>query len=211
MGHLVGKDLYRRLGKKINGLTIRAPWNETFYAIMKELYSDEDAALVVKMPYSLSTLERLERVTRIPRRKLEQQLEGVCERGLVIDICLQDCYYYMPSPMAIGIFEYTMMRTRGGVDHKKMAKLFHEYLQESPFYDVNASGGDRVALMRALPHDGSVAADEYVEVLDYEKASALVEEAGRYALGICSCRHEKEHVGGRRCKAPLDNLCYRLP
>jgi ferredoxin len=205
MGHLVGKDLYRRLGKKIDGLTIRAPWNETFYAILTELYSEEDAELVVKMPYSLSTLERLERVTRIPRAKLEQQLEGICERGLVIDICLQDRYYYMPSPMAIGIFEYTMMRTRGGVDHKKMAKLFNEYLQESPFYDVNAGGGDRVALMRALPHDGSVAADEYVEVLDYEKASALVEQAGRYALGICSCRHEKEHVGERRCKSPLDN------
>ena len=205
MGHLVGKDLYRRLGKKIDGLTIRAPWNETFYTILKELYSEQDAELVVKMPYSLSTLERLERVTRIPRAKLEQQLEGVCERGLVIDVCLQDRYYYMPSPMAIGIFEYTMMRTRGGVDHKKMAKLFNEYLQESPFYDVNAGGGDRVALMRALPHDGSVAADEYVEVLDYEKASALVEQAGRYALGICSCRHEKEHVGERRCKVPLDN------
>jgi ferredoxin len=205
MGHLVGKDLYRRLGKKIDGLTIRAPWNETFYAILKELYSEEDAELVVKMPYSLSTLERLERVTRIPRAKLEQQLADVCERGLVIDICLQDRYYYMPSPMAIGIFEYTMMRTRGGVDYKKMAKLFNEYLRESPFYDVNASGGDRVALMRALPHDGSVAADEYVEVLDYEKASAVVEQAGRCSLGICSCRHEKEHVGERLCKAPLDN------
>jgi ferredoxin len=160
---------------------------------------------VVKMPYSLSTLERLERVTRIPQAKLEQQLEGVCERGLVVDICLRDRYYYMPSPMAIGIFEYTMMRTRGGVDHKKMAKLFHDYLQQSPFYDVNARGGDRVALMRALPHDGSVVVDEYVEVLDYEKASALVEQARRYALGICSCRHEKEHLAQRRCKVPLDN------
>lgn len=203
MGHLVGKDLYRRLGKKIDGLTVRAPWNETFYAILKELYSEDDAQLVVKLPYSLSTLERLERVTRIPRAKLEQQLEGVCERGLVIDVCLEGRYYYMPSPMVIGIFEYTMMRTRGGVDHKKMAKLFNEYLRESPFYDVNLAGGDRVALMRAVPHDGSIA-PEYVEVLDYEKAAALVEEAGRYAIGICSCRHEKAHVGERRCKAPLE-------
>ena len=184
MGHLVGKDLYRRLGKKIDGLTVRAPWNETFYAILKELYSEEDADLVVKMPYSLATLEHLEQVTGIPRLKLEQQLENICERGLVTDFYLHDRYYYMPSPMVIGIFEYTMMRTRGGVDHEKMAKLFNGYLQESPFYDVNASGGDKVALMRALPHDGSVAADEYVEVLDYEKASALVGQAGRYALGI---------------------------
>ena len=205
MGHLVGKDLYRRLGTKIDGLTVRAPWNDTLYAILKTLYSEEDAELVVRMPYGLSTLERLERVTRIPRAKLEQQLEGICERGLVIDVCIQDRYHYMPSPMVIGIFEYTMMRTRGGVDHQEVAKLFEAYLRDSPFYDANAGGGDTVALMRALPHDGSVAADEYVEVLDYEKASALVEQSGRYALGICSCRHEKAHTGGRPCTAPLDN------
>ncbi len=205
MGHIVGKDLYRRLGKKIDGLTMRAPWDDTFYAILKELYSEQDAQLVLKMPYSLSTLERLEEVTRIPRADLEQQLSGICERGLAMDVCVRDRYYYMPSPLVIGIFEYTMMRTRGGVDHKKVAALFREYLQNSPFYDVNAGGGDKVALMRALPHDGSFAAEEYVEVLDYEKSREVVEQAGRYAVGICSCRHEKEHTGERRCKAPLDN------
>ncbi len=205
MGHLVGKDLYRRLGRKIDGLTVRAPWNETLHAILKELYSEDDAELVVRMPYRLSTLERLERVTRIPRPALEQRLQAICERGLALDVFVHDRCYYMPSPLVIGIFEYTMMRTRGGVDHKKVAKLFAEYLRESPFYDVNAADGDRVALMRALPHDGSIADEDYVEVLDYEKASAIVEQAGRYALGICSCRHEKEHLGRRRCKAPLDN------
>jgi ferredoxin len=204
MGHLVGKDIYRRLGKKIDGLTIRAPWNETFHAILKELYSEDDADLVVRMPYGLSTIERLERVTRIPRPQLSPRLDSICERGLVMDVCLRDRFYYMPSPLVIGIFEYTMMRTRGGVDHKKVAGLFDEYLRDSPFYQVNAGRGDKVALMRALPHDGSMAPDEYVEVLDYEKASALVEQSGRCAIGICSCRHEKAHVG-QRCKAPLDN------
>jgi ferredoxin len=205
MGHLVGKDIYRRLGRKIDGLTVRAPWTEALHAILKALYTEDDADLVVKMPYGLSTIERLERVTRMGREALVARLESLSERGLVIDVRLRGRYYYMPSPLVIGIFEYTMMRTRGGVDHAKLARLFDEYMRLSSFYDVNASAGDRIALMRALPHDGSVAADEYVEVLDYEKAAALVEQAGRYALGICSCRHEKEHLGNRRCKAPLDN------
>jgi ferredoxin len=205
MGHLVGKDLYRQLGKKIDGLTVRVPWNDTLYAILKELYSDDDADLVVRMPYSLATLERLERVTGIGRTSLQQRLERICDHGLVMDVCLDGRYYFMPSPMVIGVFEYTMMRTRGGVDYKTMAKLFDRYLHEGSFFDVNAGGGDTVALMRALPHDGSIAPDEYVEVLDYEKAGAIVEQAGRYAVGLCSCRHAQEHLGQRSCKAPLDN------
>ncbi len=205
MGHLVGKDIYRRLGRKIDGLTVRVPWTETLRAILEELYSKEDAELVVRMPYGLSPIERLERVTRIPCAALAPRLESLCERGLVMDIQVRGRYYYMPSPLVIGIFEYTMMRTRGGVDHDKLARLFHEYMDGSPFYDVNAGSGDRIAVMRALPHDGSIAPEEYVEVLDYEKAREIVEQSGRYALGICSCRHEKEHLGERHCKAPLDN------
>ncbi|MCP4703991.1 MAG: 4Fe-4S ferredoxin, partial [candidate division Zixibacteria bacterium] len=50
MGHMVGKDLYRKLGKKIDNSTTRAPWNETFYKILKELYSSDEAELAVRMP-----------------------------------------------------------------------------------------------------------------------------------------------------------------
>jgi len=86
MGHLVGKDLYRKLGRKIDGLTMRAPWNEALFAVLKELYSEEEAELVVKMPWGLSKLHRLERVTGIPRARLERQLESMCPRGLVMDV-----------------------------------------------------------------------------------------------------------------------------
>ena len=59
MGHKVGKDLYRELHRKIDGLSMRAPWNETFHAIVKELYSEEEADVIVKMPYGLSSLKRI--------------------------------------------------------------------------------------------------------------------------------------------------------
>jgi len=41
-------------------------------------------------------------------------------------------------------------------------------------------------------------------VLDYEKAASIIDRADRFAIGICSCRHEHEHAGGRRCKVPLE-------
>ena len=50
MGHAAGKDTYRKLWKKIDGLTIRAPWNKAFYEILKELYTIDEANVIVKMP-----------------------------------------------------------------------------------------------------------------------------------------------------------------
>jgi NAD-dependent dihydropyrimidine dehydrogenase PreA subunit len=205
MGHLVGKDLYRQLGKKIDGLSARAPWNDRLRSILEELYSKEDAELVVRMPYGLARIERLERVTGIPRPRLEKQLESLCTRGLVVDVQIAGEYWYAPSPMVIGIFEFTMMRTGPGTDSKKWAGLFRDYLDEGAFYARNFEEGQKVSLLRTVPHEGAVRPDEYVEVLDYEKATAIVESSERFAMGLCSCRHEKHHLGEKKCAAPLDN------
>jgi len=205
MGHLVGKDAYRELGRKIDGAGMRAPWNGDLYAILKELYTEEDAELIIKMPYGLAPIERLVEVTGMSRAKLERLLEGLCPRGLVMDLCIAGRYYYTPSPFALGFFEFTMMRTRGEVDFRKMARLFSAYLDGGDFQAANAGNGETVSIMRALPWEGCVETDDYVEVLDYEKASAIVDATDRFALGICACRHQRRHLGENSCKAPLDS------
>jgi len=203
MGHLVGKDVYRRLGKKIDELTMRAPWNDTLYAILKELYTQDDAELVVRMPYNFSTLARIERLTGVPEVGLLHRLESLCSRGLVMDICINDVSYYVPSPMMLGIFEFTMMRTAGGFDHEKVARLFHAYFDEGSYQRENYGQGQRMPSMRAVPHT-SAPADGSVEILDHEKAEAILDASRRFAMGVCGCRHAKHHTG-EVCDNPLDN------
>lgn len=203
MGHLAAKEaLYRKLGKKIDGLTVRAPWNENLRAILKELYTEEEADLVVRMPYRLSSFDRVRKITGIESAKLQTLLEGMCGKGLMMDLRVRGKYYYTPSPFVIGIFEFTMMRTGGNLNMKEWARLFNEYMGD--FMTANNPGVSRVSILRALPHEGTVAEEDFVEVLDYEKASRIVEGAGRFALGLCSCRHEKDHLGERKCDVPLE-------
>ncbi len=204
MGHLVGKDLYRKLGKKIDNSTCRAPWNATLYKILKELYTSEEAELAVKMPYGLASLDKIAKVTGYNKDKLQQLLETLADKGLVIDINMGGQNGYILSPMVIGIFEFTMMRTKGELNYKEWAKLFHEYLGDGKFYHENLKGNQKVSIMRTLPHEGTVDESEFVEVLDYEKATSLVENAKKFAVGICSCRHEKFHVGQKSCDVPLE-------
>lgn len=205
MGHLVGKDVYRALGRKIDGLTLRTPWNDTFHALLKELYSAEEADLVVRMPYGPTTIEHLERTTELDRITLERVLEALCVKGLVIDFHQGGGYRYIPSPLAVGIFEFTMMRSGEGFDQKACARLFHEYMSNGPLWPANLGAGQQLQLMRTLPHEQSVVPDEYTEVLDYEKAVSLVDAQKTFAVGTCSCRHEKSHLGVKRCDVPLES------
>jgi ferredoxin len=201
MGHLIGKDVWRKVGRKIDGLTMRAPWNEALHRIVQELYSAEEADVFVRMPYSFSTLDRIAQVAGYEKTRLRNLLEGLADKGLVVDFWIGEQYQYMPSPLFIGIFEFTMMRSGSGVDSRTLGKLFHEYLSDGAAFAENCKGGTRVSVIRALPHEESLG--DHVEILDYEKTSAIIDRADRFSLGICSCRHEKLHAGTRLCGGPL--------
>lgn len=212
MGHIIGKDIYRDLGKKIDSLTMHVPWNKTFHAILKELYSETEADLVLRMPPGLARREELERATRIPTAQLKKLLEDLCRKGLVVDLYVNNAYYYIPSPIVIGIFEFTMMRTDDKLDVKKLAKLFHTYFNDETFYKANFGKGKykTMGIMRTLPYEESLeqgkalSDDGYVEVLDYEKAIVIVESQDKFSVGHCSCRHMAEHAGTKICDMPVD-------
>jgi NAD-dependent dihydropyrimidine dehydrogenase PreA subunit len=204
MGHLAIKDVYQSLGNKIDNLPIRVNRSETLFKILKELYSSDEAELVVKMPYSLSSSEIVEKASGFEERKVHSLLESLCAKGLVIDLWIGDRYYYVPSPMFIGIFEFTMMRTDNKVDSKKLGKLFNEYMNDEKYIEINFGKGERVFPLRTMPHEGTILDRDFTEVLDYEKITSIVESNQKFSIGLCSCRHEKLHAGEKRCTVPLE-------
>lgn len=205
MGHLVGKEIYYKLGDKIDSLPFRINKSKALFNILKELYTLEEAELVVKMPYGLSTAGQIEKATRLDKTLVCSTLESLAKKGLVMDIWIKDQYYYMPSPIAVGFFEFTMMRTRDNLDAKKWAKLFYEYMNDKETYGVNFGKGQRISPMRVLPHEETIKQPDYTEILDYEKAVSIVESTDKYAVGLCSCRHEKLHIGEKKCDVPIEN------
>jgi ferredoxin len=103
--------------------------------------------------------------------------------------------------MFVGVFEYTMMRMGPDAQPEVFGPLFAEYLEDGTIFAANCEGNTKVSILRALPYEETVA--DHVEILDYERASEVVDAVDSYALSPCSCRHEKEHAGGRDCEAPL--------
>jgi len=206
VGHLVGKDIFRELGAKIDGMEMRVPWNDRLRAVLEELYTREEADVVIKMPYGMSTIEQLTTATGYEESQLWGILDSLTEKGLAIDIWINEAYHYAPSPLIVGIFEFTMMRMAPDADTRKWAKLLHDYMAgDDAFLEGNLGKGEEISFLRAMPHESAIAPSEYFEVLDYEKASAMIAEADRFAIGICSCRHEKMHLGEKKCDVPLES------
>jgi len=148
---------------------------------------------------------RVQRETGIDKTKLEGLLKSLCVKGLVMDIKAKNKFLYIISPLVVGIFEYTMMRTGGGLKTKKWAHLFHDYMQTTDgFYAANFGNKEKISLMRTIPHVETILPSEYVEILDYEKATEIVEKSNKFSVGICSCRHEKMHVGEKNCDVAIE-------
>ncbi len=205
MGHLVGSPIYEKLGKKIDGFSYRAPWNEKLHAILKELYSEEDADVIIKMPYFFSTSDRIATIAGYERSRLRGILDSLAMRGLVIDILVNGDNYYTVSPLLVGIFEFTMMRKADDIDVRRWARLFHDYLSDGGFYAKNFSHGEKGSVLRTLPYEEAIKGEDHVCILDYEKADALIAEQKMFAVEKCSCRHEKHHLGEKKCNVPLES------
>jgi ferredoxin len=208
MGQVAEKNAYHRLGEKIDNLTVRAPWNESFHKMLKELYTPEEADIVATMPYTLSSVERIAKVTKVEKARLGNILDKLCKKGLVMDIWNEENnqYHYMPSPIIIGIFEFTMMRRGDNLNTKEWARLFHEYMAgDGVFYAANSAHEEQISIMRVIPIEETIKPDEHIEFWDYEKASSFIETAKRLAIGFCSCRKEKYHTDENTCNAPLDS------
>lgn len=203
MGHSVGKDIYRKLAGKIDGLPTRTLSNKVFREILEELYSPQEAELIVKMPFGASRFDRIAKITGVNHHRLRDLLKKLCEKGLVVDFFANDAYYYIPSPMVVGIFEFTMMRSGKDVDSKKCAELFSRYMPGA-LYAGNYGHGETTSLMRTMPHDDMIMPSQYVEIFDYEKAAAIIDANDKFSIGYCSCRHEKMHTDEKKCDVPLE-------
>ena len=205
MGHLTGKDIFNKVGNKIDSLHIRCEVNDDLKAIINALFTEDEAEIFVRLPYVFSTLERIQKITGLSEKRLENILGRLSGKGLVVDIWVNERYHYMPSPMIIGIFEFTMMRIGKDSKPDEWGPLFYRYLEnKDSIYDINQGNGQVISPARVLPHAESTLPDEYTSILDYESAASITDSASLCAVGLCSCRHEKLHAGVKTCDLPLD-------
>jgi NAD-dependent dihydropyrimidine dehydrogenase PreA subunit len=212
MGHLGRlKTEYRDLADRLQAGPValpepddpaaRAGWQE----ILEILYTPEEAALAARLPVRPMSLEKLSARVGIPAEALRPRLEAMADKGLVMDLvhARSGRTAWFLSPPVVGFFEYSLMRAKDSIPKKRMAEALHAYSSGDEAFAREVFGGGTV-IGRALVHETALAEDPLPEVLDWQRATAVIGEARAWAVSLCYCRHKTEHLG-QACDAPMDN------
>ena len=210
MGHVAGKRAYLDLQRRLERMPIGAPPHRALLELLETLFSPEECRVAAAIPLRLAKLGQVARAAGLPAARTQLVLERLAGKGLVFDLPRdgRETLYYL-NPAIIGFFEFSMMRVRDDIDQQAAARLMWEYLREDPergFLRMLAAGETFIA--RPLVAEDSLGPELSTEILDWQRASAIIEGAESWAEGLCHCRHVKLHLG-ERCDYPLDH-CLSL-
>lgn len=210
MGHHGAKENLVPLIDRLNRYPIGLFDNEKLRQILGYLFSEQEAYVASKFPLQEATIGELCRATRIKKEKLLLILESMAEKGLVMDLQYGRTVYYLLMPGLIGFFEFTFMKQRADLPVKELAQLMTEYLYGDPEQgQAREFFGSATQLTRSLAYEEHIPVSSVIT--PYESAREIVRQADFGAVGMCYCRHKKEHLG-ESCEkeAPIQNICISL-
>lgn len=205
MGHITSKDAYKNLEERINWFTQGAPPSESLYKILQILYTESEAKWVALLPVRPFTAKKAAMIWNISEREAERFLEQLCEKALLVDSFYKGVrQFVMPPPMA-GFIEFALMRTRGDIDQKYLSELYYQYMNVEEDFVKDLFFVTETKLGRVYVQEPILTNDNTIYILDYERASHIIEDASHIGLGTCYCRHKMLHAG-HPCEinAPLD-------
>lgn len=208
MGHVISSkdELYYALADRLSRAPEGAPVNDNLLALLRKLYTETEAMIGSQFPLMPLSLEKIQSMTGIEINELKKIMDRMAHKGLVIDFPRKNSFYYMLTPVVVGFFEYTFMRTGSDLDLKELAVLFDSYFSGEEVMEVIAGMDTRV--MRTLVYENVIPVAVETEVIDYERASEVIRQSGGGAITQCACRHEASHMD-RACDAPQD-VCTSL-
>ena len=205
MAHMVSRSAYHHLTERLNRFPQGAPPSELLIKILRLLFDPSEAELVSKLPLRPFTVKRAAVAWRMPAHRARKMLNQLAAKALLVDFDVNGkMHYVLPPPMA-GFFEFSLMRVRNDIDQQLLSELLYQYLnQEDGFIRALFTEG-QTQLGRAFVNESVLSEENALHVLDYERASEVIQTASHRCISMCYCRHKMDHVG-RSCAAPM-NIC----
>ena len=194
---------YTRLMERLNRFPQGAPESKLLYDILKILMTEKEAGLMAQLPIKPFDVHKAAQVWQMPQHEAQKMLDGLASKALIVDIEQNGQQIYaVPPPMA-GFFEFSLMRVRHDIDQKTLSELFYQYITvEEDFMRDLVCGGD-IQMGRIFPQEPQIPDEYALHVLDYERATNVIDTASDIGVSMCYCRHKMQHLG-RACDAPMD-------
>ena len=147
------------------------------------------------LPVRPFTVKKAAKIWQTSEFKAERLLDHLCEKALLVDSYHNGIRkFVMPPPMA-GFIEFALMRTRGDIDQHYLGELYYQYMNVEEDFIKDLFFATETKLGRVYVQEPVLTNDKTNHILDYERATHIVEEAEYIGLGLCYCRHKMFHAG----------------
>lgn len=184
----------------LRGGGLAAVRGKEFYALLDELFTEEEGELASRMPLGLASAEDIAKAAGRATEDVAELLERMADKGLVISSDKGGIRRYNLPPLVPGIFEFQFMKGEVSDRTRRMARLFEDYFKAT-WKDQSARRGASLPFARVIPVEKEIAPG--VNVYPYEQLSEYIKKTEHIAVSTCYCRHHGELLG-RPCDKPKD-------
>ncbi len=193
----MSQDIFRQLQEQLDQYSLGYPATESGVEIeiLKLLFTEEEAAMYLRMSMMLETPESVAGRLKQEPAQVALRLEEMAEKGLLFRTRKGDESKYGAAPFVVGIYEFQLKTM-----DVELARLFEDFFEEA----FTEQGSRQVVPMRTIPVNKSVGVSW--KVTPYEDARGIVKSMERLAVADCICRVQQGLLD-QSCDKPLE-VCF---
>jgi Pyruvate/2-oxoacid:ferredoxin oxidoreductase delta subunit/DNA-binding Lrp family transcriptional regulator len=188
---------YRLLQERLDRNVTGAPDSPAMRRVLRVLFTPEDAHVARHLPQVISVAALAGKLD-VDEEWLHARVTSMAERGLILDFERAGTRYVMAAPVVIGFFEYTFMRERPDAPMEEYAAAFEDLFEDEAF--VRSVFTRSTQLGRSLVREEAIPTP--VRIMDWERATHVVETADAVTVSLCPCRADAR-IRGEACDAPI--------
>ena len=204
----MAEQVYHELCEKLAKRGGRYPGKDIpeFYALVKELFTKEEAEAYNAIPKGFHPAETIAKELGKEAKEVARILEGMADKGLCTAGSMGEVTLYGAPTFVPGIFEFQFMRGTRTERDKKIAGLIHAYKAA-----VDAAQGPvkvTYPTTRVIPVDEKIQTDNVIHT--YHQVAAYIEKYHPLAVSTCFCRHEAKLLDETDDCGNPDDVCMQF-
>lgn len=196
----MSKSVYHDLRDLFNTLPNGFPSTEDEIEIklLKKIYTEEEAGIVLKLKLSWETPEQIAKRTGLKTDYLKAKLDDMLDKGQLGGIRVGPFRMFRLMPFIIGIYEYQIKRM-----DDEFVRLSSEYIKKACLSTMSQT---TPSVMRVIPVEEDIPSSSVIA--PYQRLTHYIENAKAWAVGDCICKKEKRMLG-EGCDKPME-VCLSI-
>jgi Pyruvate/2-oxoacid:ferredoxin oxidoreductase delta subunit len=209
----MNQNSYVKSIERINQVGVKHAVTDEMLALMREVFTEDQAALIGDFPPGVNTVNELSKALGRDEKILDKMLKEMAENGLILVTKRENGdKEYSVLPFEPGLIELLFLKGKDDEKTRKFAKLMQNVSNvEKVLLEGVLSQPELARQVFPSPSGARIVAIEEIisndkKIVPWEKVSDLIEGENSYAVGECSCKHVGK-LSGTPCKSEAPSKC----